>query len=28
MDSDGVLVDIDTPDALAGLRDKVKPTAA
>ena len=28
MDSDGVLVDIDTPDALAALRDKVKPTAA
>jgi molybdenum cofactor cytidylyltransferase len=28
MDSDGVLVDIDTPDALAALLDKVKPTAA
>jgi molybdenum cofactor cytidylyltransferase len=28
MDSDGVLVDVDTPDALADLRDKVKPTAA
>ena len=28
MDSDGILVDIDTPDALAALRDKVKPTAA
>jgi molybdenum cofactor cytidylyltransferase len=28
MDSDGVLVDIDTPDALAALRDKSKPTAA
>jgi len=28
MDSDGVLVDIDTPDALAALRDKIKPTAA
>ncbi len=28
IDSDGVLVDIDTPDALAALRDKVKPTAA
>jgi molybdenum cofactor cytidylyltransferase len=28
MDSDGVLVDIDTPDALAALRDKVKPSAA
>ena len=28
MDSDGVLVDIDTPDALAAFRDKVKPTAA
>ncbi len=28
MDSDGVLVDVDTPDALAALRDKVKPTAA
>jgi molybdenum cofactor cytidylyltransferase len=28
MDSDGVLIDIDTPDALAVLRDKVKPSAA
>ncbi len=28
MDSDGVLVDIDTPDALAALRDKAKPSAA
>jgi molybdenum cofactor cytidylyltransferase len=28
MDSDSVLVDIDTPDALAALRDKVKPGAA
>jgi molybdenum cofactor cytidylyltransferase len=28
MDSDGVLVDVDTPDALAALRDKVKPNAA
>jgi molybdenum cofactor cytidylyltransferase len=28
MESDGVLVDIDTPDALAALRDKLKPTAA
>jgi molybdenum cofactor cytidylyltransferase len=28
MDSDSVLVDIDTPDALAALRDKVKPSAA
>jgi len=28
MDSDGVLVDVDTPDALAALRDAVKPTAA
>ena len=28
MDSDGVLVDIDTPDALAALRDKLKPSAA
>ncbi len=28
MDSDGVLVDVDTPDALDALRDKVKPTAA
>ena len=28
MDSDGVLVDIDTPDALAALRDKTKPSAA
>jgi molybdenum cofactor cytidylyltransferase len=28
MDSDGVLVDVDTPDALAALREKVKPTAA
>ena len=28
MDSDGVLIDIDTPDALAILRDKVKPSAA
>ena len=28
MDSDGVLVDVDTPDALAALRDTVKPSAA
>jgi molybdenum cofactor cytidylyltransferase len=28
MDSDGVLVDIDTPDALAALRNKIKPSAA
>src|SRR6266851_7012893 len=28
MESDGVLVDVDTPDALDALRDKVKPTAA
>jgi molybdenum cofactor cytidylyltransferase len=28
MDSDGVLVDIDTPDALAALRNKTKPSAA
>ena len=28
MDSDSVLVDIDTPDALAELRRKVKPSAA
>src|SRR4029077_816687 len=28
MDSDGVLIDIDTPDALAALRDKMKPSAA
>jgi molybdenum cofactor cytidylyltransferase len=28
MDSDGVLVDVDTPDALAALRDKTKPSAA
>ncbi|HKS89341.1 MAG TPA: molybdopterin-binding/glycosyltransferase family 2 protein [Stellaceae bacterium] len=28
MDSDGVLVDIDTPDALAALRDRLKPSAA
>jgi molybdenum cofactor cytidylyltransferase len=28
MDSDSVLVDIDTPDALAELREKVKPSAA
>src|SRR5712691_1227092 len=28
MDSDGVLVDVDTPDALAAFRDKVKPSAA
>ncbi|HTT81084.1 MAG TPA: molybdopterin-binding/glycosyltransferase family 2 protein [Stellaceae bacterium] len=28
MESDGVLVDIDTPDALAALRDRLKPTAA
>jgi molybdenum cofactor cytidylyltransferase len=28
MDSDGVLIDIDTPDALAAFRDKVKPSAA
>jgi molybdenum cofactor cytidylyltransferase len=28
MDSDGVLIDIDTPEALAELREKVKPSAA
>jgi len=28
MDSDGVLVDVDTPDALAALRDTLKPSAA
>jgi molybdenum cofactor cytidylyltransferase len=28
MDSDAVLVDIDTPDALAALRDRLKPSAA
>ena len=28
MDSDGVLIDVDTPDALAALRDKTKPSAA
>jgi molybdenum cofactor cytidylyltransferase len=28
MDTDGVLVDVDTPGALAALRDMVKPTAA
>jgi molybdenum cofactor cytidylyltransferase len=28
MDSDSVLIDIDTPDALAALRDKLKPSAA
>jgi molybdenum cofactor cytidylyltransferase len=28
MDSDSVLVDIDTPDALAALRDKLAPSAA
>ena len=28
MDSDSVLVDIDTPDALAELRARVKPSAA
>jgi molybdenum cofactor cytidylyltransferase len=28
MDSDSILIDIDTPDALAALRDKMKPTAA
>jgi molybdenum cofactor cytidylyltransferase len=28
MDSDGVLVDVDTPDALAALRDRRKPSAA
>jgi len=28
MDSDSVLVDVDTPDALAALRDRVKPSAA
>jgi molybdenum cofactor cytidylyltransferase len=28
MDTDGVLVDIDTPEALAELRDKIKPSAA
>ena len=28
MDTDGVLIDIDTPEALAALRDRVKPSAA
>jgi len=28
MDTDGVLVDIDTPEALAEFRDKTKPSAA
>ncbi len=28
MDSDSVLIDVDTPDALAALRDRVKPSAA
>lgn len=28
MDTDGVLIDIDTPDALAELRGKVRPSAA
>jgi molybdenum cofactor cytidylyltransferase len=28
MDSDGVLIDIDTPDALAALRERTKPSAA
>ena len=28
MDSDAIFIDIDTPQALAGLRDRVKPTAA
>jgi len=28
MDSDGVLVDIDTPEALAEFRDKTNPSAA
>jgi molybdenum cofactor cytidylyltransferase len=28
MDTDGVLTDIDTPEALAALRDRVKPSAA
>jgi molybdenum cofactor cytidylyltransferase len=28
MDSDGVLIDIDTPQALAEFRDKLKPSAA
>jgi molybdenum cofactor cytidylyltransferase len=28
MDSDSVLIDIDTPDALAELRERVKPSAA
>jgi molybdenum cofactor cytidylyltransferase len=28
METDGVLVDIDTPEALAELRDKVRPSAA
>ncbi len=28
MDGDGVLVDVDTPDALAALRAKGKPSAA
>jgi molybdenum cofactor cytidylyltransferase len=28
METDGVLVDVDTPDALAALRDRLKPSAA
>ncbi|HEX3536812.1 MAG TPA: molybdopterin-binding/glycosyltransferase family 2 protein [Stellaceae bacterium] len=28
MDTDGVLVDIDTPEALAELRDRIRPSAA
>ena len=28
MDNDSVLIDIDTPDALAALRDKLAPSAA
>ena len=28
MDDDAILVDIDTPDALAALRDKLAPSAA
>jgi molybdenum cofactor cytidylyltransferase len=28
MDTDGIFIDIDTPDALAALRERVKPSAA
>jgi molybdenum cofactor cytidylyltransferase len=28
MENDAIFIDIDTPDALAQLRDRVKPSAA